>query len=290
MTTTYKMPSANRGLASLIYFNYMDAPSARLVQDTLHLKKFMEGYDCKVLLKRQETPSFLDLSEKDEKLADVMLPPTRTNFFAQMIDLAAKGYMIDVFLFCHGWTTCFGGKNVVDAGEDRIDNDDITAYLAPAKTGFACMPIRCVWGTDCVGHVRNPLWLGVGALTVSGSQGTNFYPNGAGNFIDDWNKGNVSFDRAVGDADTDVVRTVVQTYLAYVDAPAQKKAGKWGGCKFGKTVLGDDECAKEYFTKCWALGDLWQAGKSGKEMMNISSFKFRGGDKTLTKNSVPKWS
>ena len=286
----YKTPAANRGAASLIYFNYLDAPSARLVQEQLRLKKFMEGYARKVLLKRRETPSFLELSEKDEKLADVVLPPTRTNFFAQMLDLAAGGYMIDVYLFCHGWQTCFGGRRAANAGEDRIANDDITASLASAKTGYSCMPIRIVWGTDCEGHRRNPLWLDVGARAVSGSKATNFYPNGAGNFIGDWNKGNVSFDRAVGDADTDVVRTVVQTYLAYVDAPAQKKAGAWGGCSFGKTVLGDDPCAKEYFSACWGLGDDWEAGKTGKEMMNSSAFKVRAGDRSLTKNSVPRWS
>jgi len=295
MVTAPRIPAADRGAAALVYVNYQDAPSARLVQERLDLKPFMEGYDWRVLLKGRRTPAFLELSASDEKLADVVLPPTRTHLFAQIVDLAAKGFFIDLFLFCHGWKTCFGGRDSRDAGEDRIDNDAIRASLAPGITGYACMPIRIVWGTDCEGHRRNAAWLGVGAQAVSGSKATNFYPCGARNFIDDWNRGDVSFDRAVADADTDVVRTAAQTWLAYVDAPAQKKAGKWGGCSFGKTVLGDDPCAKAYFSACWGLVDGWDdgrsgTGRSGREMMNISSFKLSGGDSSLTKNTMPRFS
>jgi len=295
MECASRVPTADRGAAAIIYVNYQDAPSARLVQDRVNLGPFMEGYARKVLLKDRRTPAFLGLGERDEKLADLVLPPTRTHLFAQIVDLAAKGFLIDLFLFCHGWKTCFGGRNDVDAGEDRIDNDAIGASLAPAATGYACMPIRIVWGTDCEGCRRNPAWLGIGARAVSGSKATNFYPDGARNFIDDWNRGDVSFDRAVADADTDVVHTVVQTWLAYVDAPAQKKAGRWSGCSFGKTVLGDDPCAQAYFSACWGLVEGWEdgrtgRGRSGREMMDRSSFKLRGGDTSVTKDSVPRWS
>jgi len=291
--TRYKTPTANRGYASLIYFNYMDGPSTQFFQDTLKLAKFMDGYDCKVLLKDQTTPSWLDLSEKDEKTADIMLPATKTNFFKQLIALANDGLAIDLFIFSHGWKSGFGGvanpKGDPKLEEKRITNADITSRLAPAETGLSCMPIRAQWGTDCEASTRNALWTSVGAVAASGSRAVNFYPNGAGNFISDWNKGNVSFERAVRDADTDLVRTAVQTYISIVDAPAKKKADKWCGCPLLKTVLGDDPCAKEYFKKCWELGDDWQQGKSGKEMMNYSSFKLIEGNKDITKNSRPKW-
>ena len=285
-----RTPAANRGAASLVYFNYRDAPSARLVREPLDLKRFMAGYACKVLLlDRHAAPAFLELSAKDERLADVVAPPTRTNFFARIVELAAAGYLIDVFLFCHGWKTCFGGTSAIDGGEDRIDNRDIATSLAPARTGFSSMPIRIVWGTDCRGQARNPAWLGAGARAVAGSKATNFYPGGANAFIDAWNRGDISFDRAVAEADTEAVRTVVQTWLAYVDAPAQKRAGRWNGCTLGKTVLGDDACAKEYFSTCWALGEDWEPGLTGMEMMDLSSFKVRDGFPSLTKNSVPRW-
>lgn len=91
------------------------------------------------------------------------------------------------------------------------------------------------------------------------------------------------------DADTAAVRTVVQTYISLVDAPAKKKAGKWDGCKFGKTVLGTDACAKDYFTSVWFANGEWQGGKSGKENMNYSSYMLCGGDKKITKNTKPSW-
>lgn len=287
--TRYKVPTAHRGVASLIYFNYQDSGAARLVQDALRLVKFMDGYGHKVLLKSQSVPSFLDLSEKDEKTADVVLPPTKTNFFNQLIGLAEAGWAIDLFLFCHGRKGDFGGVNAALGSEGSILNTEITSRLGGAESGLQYMPIRVVWGTDCEGSTRNALWTRAGAKAASGSRATNFYPNGAGRFIDAWNKCNVSYEQAVREADSDAVRTVVQTYLALVDAPAQKKAGRWCGCGFGKTVLGDDACAKEYFSKCWYLGDDWQAGKSGKEMMNYSSFKLLAGDTKLTKNSRPVW-
>jgi hypothetical protein len=98
----------------------------------------------------------------------------------------------------------------------------------------------------------------------------------------------VSFDTAVADSDTASVRTVVQTFISLVDAPAKKKAGEWGGCPFGKTVLGDDECAKDYFDTWLGKGE-WQENMSGKENMNYSSFMFRSGDKNISKNTRPTW-
>jgi hypothetical protein len=75
-----------------------------------------------------------------------------------------------------------------------------------------------------------------------------------------------------------------------VDAPAQKSAGEWDGCPFGKTVLGDDPCARDYFVSRWLLHeDEWYAGQSGKENMNYSSFMFTGGEKEITKNTIPRW-
>ncbi len=288
--TRHKTPAANRGYASVVYFNYGDAPTTAFFQDTLKLAKFIDGYGRKVLLKAQTTPSWLDLSEKDEKTADVMLPPTKTNFFKQLVELANDGWAIDLFLFCHGWPSGFGAAKPANQAEDQILNSEISRCLASEETGLTCMPIRSVWGTDCYGQSRNKLWAEAGAVAASGSRAVNFYPNGAGRFIDDWNKGSVSFERAVRDADTDLVRTAVQTYISLVDAPAKKKADRWGGCALLKTVLGDDPCAKEYFNKCWGIGDVWQAGESGKEMMNYSSFKLFQGDKGITKSSRPKWS
>jgi hypothetical protein len=287
--TSYNVPKAHRGAASLIYFNYGESsPYTAFFQETLKLKKAMEGYNCTVLLKHETTPSWADLSEKDEKLADIKAPPTTTNLFKYMIELAQDGYYIDFFNFSHGWEGQFGAKNVRDDDEDRVTTADITRELAPSRTGFTQMPIRIVWGTNCYGHTLGETWRSVGAKATCGARGINWYPNSFGKFIDDWNKG-VPFNEALRDADTDLVRTASQTYIAFVDAPAKKKQGKWDGCLFGNTVLGDKPCAKDYFVSCWGMADEWQADMSGKENMNYSSYMFRGGEKDITKNTRPYW-
>lgn len=288
-STPYQPPAPNKGVASLIYFNYMDEPSAQLVQDQLRLSKFMQGYGRVVLLKRNNTPKLLDFSEADERLADRILPPTKTNFFAQIIDLAKSGWIIDLFLFCHGWKTGFGGKNTVNAAEDWISNDDVAKSLCSAATGLTKLPIRIVWGTDCHGSARNDLWVQLGAKAAAGSRYVNFYPNEAHNFIDAWRGGSDSFEKSVGDADTAAVRTVVQTFLAVGDAPASKKAGVWSGCKLGQTVLGDSGCQKEYFAKRWGLDTAWMAGMDGKQIMNHSSYKLIAGDRAINAHTLPRW-
>ena len=284
-----KTPRADKP-ASLIYFNYGDSKFQTLFQETLKLKKGMEDYDRAVLLKPETLPGWADLSEKDEKLADVKDTPTKTNLFKHLIRLAEDGYYIDLYLFAHGNPGRFGRHDAQAGSEHLITADDIANELSPSATGFTSLPIRIVWGTNCYGHTLGEAWRDVGAKTTAGARYVNFYPNSWGNFIDAWNRCNVSFDTAVGQADTDVVRTVVQTYILMVDAPAQKKAGKWDGCPGLKTVLGDDACARDYFLSCWIDRGEWQAGKSGKENMNYSSYMLRSGDKHLTKNSWPQWS
>lgn len=285
-----KIPAANRGSASISYLNYGDSKYTTLVQETLKIKKAMEGYNRTVLLKYENLPSWADLSEKDEKLADIKDRPTKTNLFKYIVQLATEGYSIDLFLFAHGWREQFGARNGLPGSEDRVSAADIENELSSSATGFTCMPIRIVWGTNCYGQTLGETWRSIGAKATAGARYVNFYPNSWGRFIDDWNKGNVSFNDAVADADTDMVRTAAQTYIALVDAPAQKKQGEWDGCGFGKTVLGDDACARDYFVSCWIDGDEWQAGKSGKENMNYSSYMFRGGEKQITKNTRLTWS
>jgi hypothetical protein len=287
--TSFNVPKANRGAASLIYFNYgEDSPYTAFFQDTLKLRKAMEGYSYVVLLKDDITPAWADLSEADEKLADIRAAPTRANLFKYMIELARDGYYFDLYKFAHGWTGKFGARNMHDDDENRVTAADITRELAPSKTGFTQMPIRMVWGTNCYGHSLGETWRSVGAKATSGARAVNFTPNRFGPFVDAWDRG-VPFKQAIRDSDTALVRTASQTYIAFVDAPAKKKQGQWDGCSFGNTVLGDKPCARDYFASCWGLGDVWQADMSGKENMNYSSYMFCGGDVQITKSTRPHW-
>lgn len=285
-----KAPLANKS-ASLIFFYYGDSKYTTLGQETVKLKKAMEGYDFKVLLKAETLPSWADLSEKDEKLANIKDLPTKANLFKYLKQLAADGYYIDLFIFSHGWKERFKalpGTKLSDCdGGDCVRASDITAELSASQTGFTVIPIRMVWGTNCYGQTLGETWRSVGAKTTAGARYVQFYPNAFGNFIDDWNKGNVSFESAVGTSDTNAVRTVTQTYISLVHAPSTNK--QWGKCPFGSTVLGDKPCARDYFDEMWLSNGEWQANKSGKDNMNHSSFMFRGGDKHLTKNMPPVW-
>ena len=72
------------------------------------------------------------------------------------------------------------------------------------------------------------------------------------------------------------------------DAPATNK--DWGKCSFAKTILGDSDCAKDYFTKRWGLSNSeWQSGKSGKENMNNSSTWIISGDSSIKKSTNLSW-
>src|SRR6266481_1639068 len=102
-----KTPAANKGAASMCFFYYGDSEYNTLGQETLHLKKAMEDYDFKVLLKHETLPSWADLSEKDEKLADIKDLPTKANLFKYLIKLAQDGYYVDLFIFSHGWKEKF---------------------------------------------------------------------------------------------------------------------------------------------------------------------------------------
>ena len=276
---TVVRPASPTKSASLIYFNYGEnSEFTQFFQDTLHIKKAMEGYQRVVLIKPNDLPSWADLSEGDEKKANVILPPTKNNFFDQIKDLADKGYFIDIYIFSHGWNDQFGPKN---NDSQVITAADITSRLSGNKN-----PIRTVWGTNCYGSTLASEWHSVGAKTVAGARFINYYPNSFGNFVGDWNKGNVSFNNAVSNSDTSFVRTSTQTYILG-DSTATRN--QWGGCPLLQTVLGSNECAKDYFVTQWLDNSEWQNGKSGKDNMNHSSTMIISGDKNLTKNSNPRW-
>jgi len=282
-----KTPAANKGPASLVLFFTGDGPETLFFQETIKLKKAMEGYKKVVLLKHEKLERWADLSEADEKIADVKDVPTKAKLTNSLRDLANQGYYIDVWIIGHGQD----GKFIISDGSYDAPHDSMTANEIkdlPRATGFTKLPIRMVWSTLCYGSTLNDAWKAAGAKVVGGSRFVNFYPNQFGRFAEEWNKGHVSYSEAIEKADTAQSRTVVQTYLAEIHAPS--KNDKWGKCPFGSTILGDKKCAREYFTKMWLADNSdWKEGKSGKEFMNYSSAKIIAGDRAISKSSAPKW-
>jgi hypothetical protein len=259
-----------------------------LAQETLRLKLAMEGYRQVVLLKHDLLPVPFDLSSADERLADVIVAPTRANLFAQLTRLANEGYLIDLWIFSHGTPGAFVASAGQHGSVDLVGASEIAAALGRASTGLDELPIRMVWSTLCYGASLNGTWRAVGAKVVSGSRAVNFYPNQFGRFATAWNSGMVDYQEALGRADTAVSRTLVQTYLATMDAPAHRE--EWGGCPIGRHVLGDHPCAKAYFTRRWGLTeDEWDDSLSGKDNMHRSSARIVAGQGTLTKSDTPTW-
>jgi hypothetical protein len=282
-------PRVTKGSASLVFFYYGDSTFITLCQETLKLKKAMEGYDRVVLLKHDAIPSIVDFSEADERLADAVAAPTRANFASHMKDLARDGYMIDLWIFSHGFRGGFLASKGQHGDNDSYTKSELEADLGSAATGLSTLPIRMVWSTLCYGESLNATWQKLGAKVVGGSRFINFYPNQFGRFATEWNRETVSYRDALERADTAASRTVVHTYIATIDAPANR--GTWGGCPLGRTVLGSKPCAKDYFTKRWGMSDAeYQDDLSGKLNMNHSSEKVVAGQAALTKSSVPAWS
>lgn len=281
-----RKPQLNGKTASFIWAFWGDSDLTTMGQETMRLKKAMDGYDHKVLMKHNHTPSWIDLSEGDERNADVMRPPTPENFTSELVRLAKAGYIIDIYINSHGNNGEFhasGGSH--HATPRRITSAMIKAL--PEAAELDCLPIRLVYQTQCYAASLNQDWRSIGAKIAVGARYIQFYPNQFGNFVSDWNKGKTVGQSNSG-ADTAWVRTQAQTYILG-DAVAQRRAGRFDGCKFGNTVLGKKDCAKDYFVPRWLRSNEWRNNMSGKENMNYSSNMMAAGrrktkkaDKNLT--------
>ena len=213
--------------------------------------------------------------------------PSKKNLVHHLIELAQDGYMIDLYIFSHGSTNRFRASGGQHGQNAPFTNDDILTEFASTRTGLTKMPIRMVYGVHCFGQTMAPSWRQVGAKVTAGARYVNFYPNQFGRFANDWNKGNVTFENAVRASDTATSRTIVQTYISTIHAPSTR--GQWGGCPLGTFVLGNHNCAKDYFVNQWLSEDQWQPNRNGRENMNYSSRMFIGGDRNLIKNQTPSW-
>jgi len=260
-----------RKSASLTVFHFGDSPFRTLFQNAqVNLQHCIDGYHRSILLKE-------DFNGVGQTKPTVLLKPNVQVFLGQLASLAKEGYYIDIFFFAHG-------------NEDRIylDNDKVlttgllTSELAFANTGLKILPIRSVYGVNCYGHTFNRTWLELGAKVACGARFVNFYPNQFNKFASEWRKGDVSFSKALHDSNTESSRSVMQGLIA-ADAMSKSNFDK---CPLLKTVLGDHPCAQSYFDANWLASDEWQRGESGAENMNYSSYMFRTGITTLTRNDM----
>jgi hypothetical protein len=281
-------PQITKGAASLIFFYYGDSEQTTLAQETMKLKRALDGYNFKVLLKHNTVPSFLDIREGDEKEADIKDAPTADNLVKYLIQLAKDGYMIDLWIMSHGSPGSFRTSQGQHGTVDPFNATEIKQRLGRAQTGLSQLPIRMIWSTICYGATLNEAWTSIGAKVVAGSRDVNFYPTQFRGFTDEWNKGNVSYATALTRADTAASRTATQVYISTIEALQTRE--RWGKCPLGRTVLGKNGCSDDYFLKRWHIDPaIVKDAANGREVMNLSSKKIIAGDQTLTKNSTPSW-
>lgn len=283
----YDKPKCDKGSASIVFFYMGDSKFITLFQETTKLKKAMEGYKKVILLKHNVIDSILDFSEADEKIADEIVTPTKANFFKYIIRLAKEGYYLDIWIWSHGTNEDFLCSSGTFGSEDKITNNDIESESSSSKSGLTTIPIRMVYQVNCNGSTLNNNWRNIGAKVSIGTRYTNFYPTQFGGFSDEWNKGMVKVKSAIDSSNTSASRTIVQTYLAVIHAPSHNK--DWGSCKLFQTVLGDSDCAKEYFCHYWLSGSEWQSSRNGKDNMSYASTWLIDGDSSITKNTKPAW-
>ena len=224
--------------------------------------KCFEGYDKSVLLKKRWNGS---------KRPTVHITTNLKNaFFEQIKRLSADGYLIDIFIFTHGYSS---GTISTDFG--NISKNDILDRL-----GSGCHRIRLVYQMNCYGSKLNSTFVSVGAEVAVGARYVNFYPNQFNKFMDEWNRG-ASVRNALTASNTTSSRTAAQTYIV---AHSNTKFN-FRKCIPGSSVLGTRPCAASYFDANWGLkGAKFNTSKSGKDNMNISSFMLHSGNRNITKN------
>ncbi len=282
------MPRLNGRKASIIFLYMGDSPFISFFQETIRLKKIMELYDFNVLLKHDNVKPWLDLSEKDERIANVKDVPTKSNLFSYIKRLADDGYTIDIWIISHGGSD--GSFRASFGQYSRTRNDQVTAAdiqdlagVNGGSTGYRVLPIRLVHHTSCWGSRLAAAWHAIGANTVVGSRYINFYPTQTIPFAKEWGAGRKVVN-AYRYANTATSRTVVQIKMV-ADAATTRK--KWGGCSFGNTVLGKKPCAKAYFAYRYSFPpNEWSDSLSGKQNMNSASEMIISGNSELLIRSL----
>jgi len=276
-----------RPICSIVYFYTGASKFVELCQDTVRFGKAFEGYDRRILLREQGSIGNFLLSSDAIKSADEILEPTRANFCGAIRGAAAAGYIIDIFVLAHG-SRGLDGTGTISALDGVITGSGLKSDLVDDVGEPAVMPIRLVYQGQAYGSFMRSSWRAVGAKVACGPLYVDFYPTQFGKFVDAWNRGTVPVSSGLEAADTTASRTLVQTFLAW-HSLGSLILKAYGGCPFGRTVLGHHSCAREYFIEFWLEEEDWDEDRSGKGNMNYSSQKIVSGNSRLRKNDEPTW-
>jgi len=268
--------------AALVHYYFgEDSYINRIAQETVPVHLALEGYDKTILL-RHETDLNLgsltfELSEKAERKATKVLLPTPANFSGSLNELGEEGYVVDLYIFSHGY------KDIFLASKDGSYKNAVGLNSAFLERHVNPLKLRMVYGCHCYGSSLNASWMKLGARVTSGARHINFYPTRFRRFVNAWNRG-YSFGKAVEDSGTRLIRTPAQLYMI---ADAMARRSEWdGGLLSSLGVLGRFDSAEAFFSSCWLGPGEWKEGASGRENMNSSSFMVSEGDIKITKQVV----
>jgi hypothetical protein len=266
--------------ASLVFFYFGEGSYVNaLAQETVPLWMALEGYDHAVLLSHEVDFGNFNLSDKAEDLADVRDVPTKENLARELNRLRDEGYVVDLFIFSHGWKDMFRTSKGTYGENTTVNQRWLEANVTePLK-------LRMVWQCNCYGSTLNDFWASIGAKAAAGSRFVNFYPTRFRKFMKEWRAGS-RFGASLYRSDTKASHTPVQAYIT-VDAAARLK--EWDGNLLqAARVLGNNDHSRRYFRKCWN-GDDVPDDKTGKQVMNESSKMLVTGNRKITRNSKLRW-
>lgn len=260
--------------ASLVHFYFGEQSYLRrLAQETVPVGKALEGYDRSVLLHHETAAGPFEVSAVDEKHATVVDLPTADNLVRQINDLGAQGYVVDLYVFAHGWPGHFLTSTGTYGENGTIDSGRLVREVKP-------LGLRAVWQCNCYGASMNATWRNLGAKVSAGSRYVDFYPTRFTGFIDAWRAG-MPFGTAVSSSDTAEIRTPVQAFML-IDAMSRTEA--WGGTLLTATsVLGRNDAAQWYFDTCWFRDGEYDTTKTGKQNMNYASTMLIDGDRKVSR-------
>lgn len=275
----------NTGEAVLYFFYLGDSPQARLFQESTDINAALKGYDKKMLLKHDYQHDNITSREAVQN-ADTVVRPTRQNFENCLQRLRNDGYTIDLYIQSHGYKS---GAFRMSAGshgsEDTYTGSDIRGLQSAVGDP---VPLRMVYQMNCWGSRLNSAWRDVGAKAVLGSRYVNFYPHEIMSFAEAWRHGH-TFHDALGQSR--FARSAVNAGLATGHAPATKD--DWSpddsGCPFLRTILGNNECAREYFLNAWdhdrSSWNNYPNRRNGIANIENASEKIIAGNQHLTNQS-----
>lgn len=183
---------ATAGNAALVYYHYGDSGIRSLAQALgLNFGTVFSAYSYVVLVADNDTSNPMNLNASLFKQADKVFPPTREGLLDAMQDLTSQGFRFDTLVYSHGYKDGADDSSFEVVSGDQITGDWLVSATDPCAIGTARggVPIMAWYSTTCIAARQIDAWIEIGALSDSGADDVEFFPNASGNFLANWTSG-----------------------------------------------------------------------------------------------------